>query len=373
MDSAPELAYLEEAVEQLEKANAGLEPQLMSAPDARAFIDLYAKAQRLSSFGLTALAGQQDPAKLAQLIGTSMGRAKEMAATSEILGSSGPLDSALRHGDISLDQATEIAKAEEAAPGSAKGLLEVAKEEPFHVLREKARKTKLEAEQHKNLAARQHASRSARSYSDELGMVHVHLALEPHVGAPIVARAEAEAARLATAAKKAGDQEDFDKHLADGYASLLSGSGKGRAKRPELVVLVSHEVARRGWTDVRKGEVCKIPGLGPVSPQVARDIAKDAFLNGVFCDGKDLRQFKRWGRHIPVEVSIALELGEPPELEGPSCFDCGNRFRTEFDHVEPKNSRGPTSHPNLKPRCWRCHQAKTKRDRRAGKLTPRGP
>jgi hypothetical protein len=30
-----------------------------------------------------------------------------------------------------------------------------------------------------------------------------------------------------------------------------------------------------------------------VSPQVAREIAKDAFLNGVFFDGVDLRNFKQ--------------------------------------------------------------------------------
>ena len=205
-------------------------------------------------------------------------------------------------------------------------------------------------------------------------MVHVHLSLEPHVGTPIVARAEAEAQRLARATKMAAKTNDalepFECHLADAYARLLSGSGKGRAKRPELVVLVSHEVAKRGWKDVRAGEVCKIPGVGPVAPQVAKDIAKDAFLNGVFYDGKDLRHFVRWTRHIPIEVAVALELGDPPDFDGVTCVDCGNRFRTELDHLEPHVARGGTSNGNLKPKCWSCHQAKTARDRRNGKLKP---
>lgn len=366
-----ELARLEEAVEVLEKANAGLEPDLLSIPDAKEHLRLYARVGRLATFGVAALARKLDDApKLAQVTGTSIGKAKETLATSVVLGGSAPLNEALRRGDISIDQATEIARAEGASPGAAKELLQVAQEQPFHVLREKARKAKLEVEQRRDLASRQHAARSARSYSDDRGMIHVHLALEPHVGTPIVARSEAEAARLATAAKKAGTQEDFECHLADAYASLLSGAGKGRAKRPELVVLVSHGVAKRGWKDVGDGEVCKIPGIGPVSPQVAREIADDAFLSGVFYDGKDLRHFKRWTRHIPVEVAIALELGEPPDFDGVSCTDCGNRFRTEFDHVEPRAARGPTAHPNLKPRCYPCHQTKTKRDRRTGKLKP---
>jgi HNH endonuclease len=249
----------------------------------------------------------------------------------------------------------------------------VAQREAFHVLKDKARNAKLEAARHQGLAARQRAARCARSHSDELGMTHIHIALEPHVGTPIVARAEAQAARLARAARRDGAGERFEGHLADAYAALLSGSGTGRARRPELVVLVSHEVAKRGWTDVREGEICKIPGVGPVSPEVARAIAADAFLNGVFYDGKGLRTFVRWTRNIPIEVLIALELGQPPSFDGIVCVDCGNRFRTEFDHLTPRAARGPTSNPNLKPRCWRCHQGKTARDRKDGRLTPPEP
>ena len=95
-------------------------------------------------------------------------------------------------------------------------------------------------------------------------------------------------------------------------------------------MLVGHEVVKRGWTDVRDGELCKIPGVGPVAPQVAKEIGDDASLSGVFFDGTDLRNFARWTRNIPIEVLIALELGEPPSFDGVSCVDCGNRFRTEF-------------------------------------------
>jgi 5-methylcytosine-specific restriction endonuclease McrA len=119
--------------------------------------------------------------------------------------------------------------------------------------------------------------------------------------------------------------------------------------------------------------MCKIPGVGPVSPQVARTIAQSAFLSGVFYDGKDLRYFKRWGRNIPVEVLVALELGEPQAFDGVFCADCGNRFRTEFDHIQPRFVRGPTSNPNLQPHCFICHQAKTKRDLKVGRLRPAEP
>lgn len=373
------IAVIEEAVELLEKANADLQPELLPTPTARRLLAAYARARRLADFGIAGLSRKIDDAsEVAKVTGTSLGQAKGVVATGKVLETSADLSAALQQGEVSLEQAGEIAAAEESCPGAARELVAVAKQDGFHVLREKARKKKLEAEQHRALFARQRAARSARSHSDELGMVHIHLALEPHVGTPIVARAEAEAARLAKKTRTEGalgetDMEPFERHLADAYASLLSGTGKARARRPELVVLVSHEVVKRGWNDVRKGEVCKIPGVGPVSPKLAKDLAGDAFLTGVVCDGKDLRQLRRWTRSIPAEVALALELGKPPEFDGVACVDCGNRFRTEFDHLEPHVARGPASYDNLDPRCWRCHQAKTEQDRRAGKLKPPDP
>ena len=144
----------------------------------------------------------------------------------------------------------------------------------------------------------------------------------------------------------------------------------GRRLTPEQLLIYNSFMSKRGWRDVKKGEVCKIPGVGPVSPQTARAIAADAFLTGVFYDGKDLRQMRRWTRNTPVEVRLALELGDPPDFDGVRCTDCGNRFRTEFDHVEPHCARGPASVDNFEPRCWACHRDKTERDRKAGKLTP---
>jgi hypothetical protein len=120
-------------------------------------------------------------------------------------------------------------------------------------------------------------------------------------------------------------------------------------------------------------KICKIPGVGPVAPEVAKAIASDAFLSGVFYDGIDLRYFKRWTRNIPIQVRIALELGDPPEFDGIKCVDCGNRFRTENDHVEPHAAGGPASVTTIDPRCWPCHKAKTERDRKAGKLPRRAP
>jgi hypothetical protein len=302
-------SYVEQAVQLLEKANAELQPELVSGPAAESLLAAYARAEKLAGYGVAALAARRaDAGELARLTGTSIGKAKAVVATGRSLPASGELTAALAQGDISLDQAGEIAAAQESSPGAASELLEVARKESFHVLKAKARKAKLEAGQHQDLFCRQRAARFARSYGDELGMIHIHLALQPHLAVPITARAEAEAARLARGARgsRSPVRDSFEQHLADAYAGLLAGAGKGPSRRPELVVLVSHEVTQRGWKDVRQGEVCKIPGVGPVAAPVAKEIARDAFLSGVFYDGKDLRHFVRWTRNIPVEVLVAL-------------------------------------------------------------------
>ncbi len=370
-----EFELLEDAVKLVEKANANLDPELLDADRARATLQCYAKLQKLATFGVTALALKlDDAAEVARMTGTSMGKARTAVDTGKVLSDADEVRAAFQDGDISLDQASEIAKAELACPGSATELLEVAAKESFQVLRDKARKTVLEVEQHRGLAQRQHEARSARSHTDELGMIHIDLTLEPHVGVPLVNRSESEASRLYRRAKKERRMEPFGRFLADAYAALLSGATATKpAGKPELVVLVSHEVTQRGWKDVLETEVCKIPGVGPLSPAVAKDIAQDAFLTGLFYDGVDLRHLRRWTRNTPIEVLLALQLGDPPQFDGVKCSDCGKRFRTEDDHLEPHVAGGCASTDNLKARCYQCHKAKTERDRKAGKLTPAPP
>ena len=131
-----EFGHVDEAIGQLEKANANLEPELLSLAAAREQLETYARAERLAAFGIAALARKlNDASELARVTGSSTGKAKDTIATGKVLGESAPLENALKHGEVSLDQATEIARAEESAPGAATELLKVAEEESFHVLR----------------------------------------------------------------------------------------------------------------------------------------------------------------------------------------------------------------------------------------------
>ena len=360
---------LDQAIELLEKANAFLEPELLDSAGARALLERYARARKLADFGVAAVARKVDDAQVvSRATGTPVGQAKATIDLGNNLKAAPELGDALQSGAVSAEQAREIACAEASKPGVVHELVRVANEEPFHVFKDAARKVKLEAEQHNGLASRQHAARSARHYSDDLGMTHIHLALEPLAATPIVNRAEADAERLYKKAKKeTGQTEAFECYLADAFLAMFQGKGTGRASRPELVVLVDYETIRGGWKLTPNG-VSKIPGVGPVDPMDVRSLAEDAFINAVLRDGKDLRHFKRFGRHVPPEIKVALELGKAPDFDGPSCSECGNRFRPERDHLEPVVARGPTAYTNLDWKCDPCHSAKTEADRRAGRL-----
>jgi 5-methylcytosine-specific restriction endonuclease McrA len=352
------LDHVESLVEGLEAVVQDLDADLMDPAQVHRLTVLFTRGERACA-GATALLARRvgDPRVVARQQGTSMGKARAIVDLSQRIADTPALEAAVRGGEVSLDQATEIAKAETAAPGCADRLVEVAQSEPFHELHRQAGKARLE-NQRDGLGVRQHRARRAGHHITDLGLVHVEADLEPHIGAPIVDRLEAEARRLARAG---GNQEPFGAYLADAFAALFGQPGKG--SKAEVVVIVSHEVAQRGWTSVEPGELCHIPGVGPLDPQVARDIASDAFLTGVISDGKDLRQMRRWTRHIPIEIHLALRLGDPPDFDGPRCVDCGNRFRIEHDHDHPHVEDGPTSLANLLDRCHPCHVAKTKHDR----------
>jgi len=113
-------------------------------------------------------------------------------------------------------------------------------------------------------------------------------------------------------------------------------------------------------------------GGGPVTVGFARDLAEDAFLKALTHDGVRIQTVAHFGRHIPVELRTALELGGPPDFDGVICSEpgCGRRYGLEWDHVDPVAHNGATSYDNLQPHCKPHHWQKTERDRQAGLFEP---
>jgi hypothetical protein len=223
------------------------------------------------------------------------------------------------------------------------------------------------------LRRRQYASRQFRHWRDADGMVRFAGAIPPETCLPLVRRVELAAiAKRRSARLAGGHRESFDRYAADALAELVAGGtpsqDASRSAKVELVLVCDLFAWRRGHT--HPGEACHIVGGGPIPPEVARELAQDAFVKVVLHDGDNIHTVKHFGRHLTATLRTALDLGPVPQFTGRNCVDCGSRWGLEYDHVNPVANQGPTEYANLQARCYKDHQIKTERDRQAGLLGP---
>ncbi len=309
---------------------------------------------------------------LARTSGTSTVEAKAELETARALGGMPDTRAAVTAGELSLAQAAELAKTEAECPGSEAELLNVAKNGSLKTLKEHGRKRRLGAIDPEDLHVRHHQARSFRHWRTDMGMVGFRGELPPEVGLPFVNRLDAETDRLYRQAKRAGNHEHREAHAADALVQLAAGSGKGKARSADLVIVCDLRAFRRGHAHAE--ELVHLVGGGPVPVSLVRELSEDAFLKAVIHDGTRIETVAHFGRHIKAELLTALTLGAPPDFDGVSCAEagCDRRYHLERDHVNPRGNHGPTSLANMQLLCWPHHQEKTARDRNAGLLRGRG-
>jgi hypothetical protein len=311
---------------------------------------------------------------LARQSGTTGTQAREALQTAQRLNDCPETREALLAGDISLAQAQEITRAESETQGAERDLLPLARQSDLSQLRDHARELRQAHGDPAALRRRHFQLREFRHWQDRDGMIRFAGGLPPEAGLPFVRRIEADALQRRRAARARGDtSERFEAHAADALAALgarRGGAGDG-AKRPdnaELVLVCDLFAWRRSHT--HPGEVCHIIGGGPIPPEVAKELAGDAFIKAVLHDGVQIHTIKHFGRHLPAVLRTALELGPVPEFTGRACADCGGRWGLQYDHVNPVANHGLTEYANLEARCYKDHQIKTEQDRQAGLLGP---
>lgn len=362
-------------------------------------------AARAADCGAHRAAGYADPDEwMARMTGESRSKARSDLATGSRLSDCPKTRKAATDGSLSLGQAEEITKTEREKPGSEGELLDKAKTSSRQELADECRKRRQDGVDRDDLAAKQRARRSFRAWIDGDGMQCALLKLEPVVAVALLARTQVEADRLHRDARRRGSTEPWEAHAADAVAAILAaglgwsapaGEPHGEARAPEpsedgmevgaagerggaaLVPLARPRAPRRAdvvfvvdlrtfRSGIHPDSLCHIVGGGPVPPEVVREMAKDAFLKVVFHDGVNIHTVTHVGRYQPAELRTALELGAPPDFDGVACSVCGNKFRLQWDHVQPVCIGGVTSYENEDAKCWRCHDDKSRRERSAG-------
>jgi len=167
-------------------------------------------------------------------------------------------------------------------------------------------------------------------------------------------------------ARNAGSRETADQYRADALVELATGCSRtqmapgdhggrpGSRPRTDPKTMVNLRVdlaaLRRG--QLEPGEVCEIPGVGPVPLSRARELMGDAITSLVITDGVDVYSVTRTGRTIPAPVRTALmERDRTCVVPG-----CDVALGLEIDHWRiPVANEGPTELANLVRICKHHH------------------
>jgi hypothetical protein len=366
----------------LRSALADLEPERLNGPDAARLLEIFSELEKLASGGKLLVARRVETsnvwrrtghrsaaAHIAEATGTGLGPAITTLKAARQLDSLPVTEGALRDGRLSETQVKEIAGAAIHQPESEKELVDAAEHQSMTVLKLRCRRVKAVGQDHKSNYDAIHRGRYLRNWTEGDGAVRFDARLTPDEGARLVAVVKSEAARLAKQASRSGVDEPVQALAADalvGLACARGADGAGRRRRgsdptrsdtgvPSAMVhvRVDHAALVRGHLE--SGEICEIPGIGPIPVEVARRLSVDSILSVLVVDGKDVTTVAHAGRTIPAALRRALCERDP------TCVvpGCDERERLEIDHVQPVAAGGETSLSNLARLCHWHHYLKT--------------
>jgi hypothetical protein len=380
----------------LRTALSGFDPELVDGPDAARLLEVFAEIEKLAAGGKLLAARRVESsniwrrtghrsaaAHVAEATGTAMGPAITALEAARQLGSLPATDEAMRQGRLSEAQVKEIAGAAVVHPGAEQELVEAAGKQPMSVLKLRCRRVRATGQDQSAAYAAIRRRRYLRNWIDNDGAVRLDARLTPDEGARLVAAVKYQADRLARQARRAGVDEPSKAVAADALVLLACGVAgtaaedagatggrtgsartrtragapgtKGTVSGPStmLHVRVDHAALVRGHLE--PGEICEIPGIGPIPVEVAQRLAVDSILSVLVTDGVDVMTVAHAGRTIPASLRRALiERDQACAVPG-----CDVREALEIDHVDPFGQGGPTRLANLVRLCHWHHYLKT--------------
>lgn len=377
-DDPASASLLDGAVETVAGFLSSFEPARYSGGDAEALVSVFATLERLAISGKALAAARAATAKchlgsgqrsaaewLARRTGDPMGEAIDILKVGEAATSHPGVGEALRRGDLTKHKAKLIVDAVGVNPRSEDEVLAGARGSTHRQVRDACQRAKAEGRSQEDEEARRvrlHRSRFCRTFTDAEGAFRLEAGLAPEVGAGLLALLSHETDRLFGAARRDGIADTADNYRADALVSLIRRGGAGRggdgtkAPPPALHIRVDLSALRRGH--VNEGEICEIPGVGPVSVEVAREVLGEALCDLVITDGVDVTTICHLGRAIPKSLKTAL-IERDPTCCVPGC-DVATGL--EIDHWEvPFKDGGPASLENTVRICAHHHALKTHR------------
>ncbi|MEX0665236.1 MAG: hypothetical protein WD598_10785 [Acidimicrobiia bacterium] len=265
----------------------------------------------------------------ANVIGTSEHAAREVLTTAERLADLPATAEKLRAGELSLAQAAQVTAAAAFAPESETRMLSAAKR-GFRELRATKERVVVAASDEHRLRKIAHDERHLSTWTQGMATHGSFSGPTEHV-ADLLAALEPLTRVRFEAARTSDQRESQAAYRFDALIALASGTApEASPKRSEPVVRVN--VGLQSLLDgcTLSGEVCEIPGVGPVPVAHARKVLQHGLLELVISDGVDVQTVVSTTRHVPKALKIAVDA-----RDGGVCKirDCDHSRAIERHHT----------------------------------------
>lgn len=363
---------IDAALSQLEAFVEHLDPEALTPEDSVDLLEKLCRAERICAAGKALVSlrvadskawhssGHRSPAHLvAALSRSSVSQACRLLDTAHMLTELPEIECAFRQGALTEAQVVEMASAASLAPEFQSDLLEVAEMYSLHELRRQCAQLRATSGSESERQERIHKGRQLRHWTDIEGAFRMDGRLTPEAGAVVMAALEPFRQQVARRMSKDGPKDSLAAQQADALVEMAQKvrcipEDAFRAFPSAMVqVRVDHTALERGHAV--PGEVCEVPGVGPIPVAAARALIGDSLLTAVVAKGKDVVAVANLGRTVTAKQRIALWDRDG----GCVIAGCNDRSSVEIDHVQEWRGGGRTQLDNLALLCSYHHYLKT--------------
>jgi hypothetical protein len=304
---------------------------------------------------------------MAEMTGSSVRHALDLLEAAEAMRTLPATEAKFRSGALTERQAIEVASAAVMDATSEAELLELAELESFVELQRAAARVRAAATDEDERHRRAHRRRHFRHWLDVEGAFRFSGSLTAEAGAVLMAGLEPHrqmlSRRTAEADRPKSHKRRRDSDAAVAADALVEMARHGAGAQPldplrptpaaVVHVRVDHAALQRGHR--QQGEVCEVPGVGPVTVAWVGSLLADAAVAALAVEDGQVLKVAHLGRVIPAKVRTALvERDQTCVVPG-----CAKDCDLEIDHIRPIAAGGRTELANLCRLCRFHHYLKT--------------
>ena len=371
---------LDEIADALGDYVAGLDAQCMSGADAIHLVEAAARIDRLAAaarvFGAkravatSAWARTSHAARpeqwFANVCGVSESAARQALAIADRLDELPATEERLRSGKLSVAQAAQVTAGASVDPSAEPRLLLVAEREGYRELCASKERVIAAATDEDKARALAHRERHLRAYARGYATHGTFSGPTDEVELLLATLKPLEEAAFANG-RKTDQHESADAYRFDALIALAERAGSAACDDPDgsdqktdrsrdiTRIRIDLQALLDGRT--QPGEVCEIPGVGPVPVSHARKVLSHGLLELVITDGVDVQTVVSTTRHVPNALRIAIEERDP------TCKirDCGADQHLHRHHVDEYAKHRRTTYKILGRLCQPHHDLVTHR------------